>query len=117
LYKTNPLLAWVLAISLFSLAGIPPTAGFFGKFFLLIAGAAKDNYALIIIAALNMVVSLYYYLVVVKTIFLHGDESPIEKLPVPILSRIALLICVAGMVALGLLGNVYDFIQSVCSNL
>jgi len=116
LYKTNPLLAWVLAISLFSLAGIPPTAGFFGKFFLLIAGAARNNYSLIIIAALNMVVSLYYYLVLVKTIFLNGDDSKMETLPIPMLSRIALLICVAGILVLGLYGNVYDYIQSVCSN-
>ena len=65
-YKTNRLLSWVLAISLFSLAGIPPTAGFFGKFFLLFAGAGKGNYLLIMIAALNMVVSLYYYLKVLK---------------------------------------------------
>jgi len=50
-YKTNPFLAWVMAVSLFSLAGIPPAAGFFGKFFLLIAGAGKGNYVLIVIAA------------------------------------------------------------------
>ena len=41
-YKTNPFLSWVLALALFSLAGIPPTAGFFGKFFLITAGAAKE---------------------------------------------------------------------------
>ena len=80
LYATNPLLSWVITISLFSLAGIPPTAGFFGKFFLLIAGAAKGNYILITIAALNMVVSLYYYLVVVKAIFMDANEHPIERL-------------------------------------
>ena len=55
-YKTNKGLSWVLAIALFSLGGIPPTAGFFGKFFLLLAGAGKGNYLLIIIAALNMVI-------------------------------------------------------------
>jgi NADH-quinone oxidoreductase subunit N len=60
-----------MAISLFSLAGIPPTAGFFGKFFLLMAGAGKGNYVFIGIAALNMVISLYYYLRVIKAIF-HG---------------------------------------------
>ncbi|MES1219139.1 MAG: NADH-quinone oxidoreductase subunit N, partial [Bacteroidota bacterium] len=72
-YKTNPLLSWVLAISLFSLAGIPPTAGFFGKFFLLLAGAGKGNYLLITIAALNMVVSLYYYLKVIKAVFMDDN--------------------------------------------
>ena len=53
-YKTNPFLTWVLTISLFSLGGIPPTAGFFGKFFLIMAGAGKGNYVFITIAALNM---------------------------------------------------------------
>src|SRR6185295_12239647 len=69
-YKTNPLLSWVLTIALFSLAGVPPTAGFFGKFFLLIAGAAQGNYILITIAALNMVISFYYYLRIVRSIFM-----------------------------------------------
>ena len=82
-YKTNPLLSWVLAISLFSLAGIPPTAGFFGKFFLLMAGAGQGNYLLITIAALNMVISFYYYLKVVKAIFMDTNENPIEKLTIP----------------------------------
>jgi hypothetical protein len=59
-YTTNPLLSWILTIALFSLAGVPPTAGFFGKFFLLMAGAAKGNYWLIAIAAINMVVSFYF---------------------------------------------------------
>ena len=59
-YKTNPFLSWVITIALFSLAGVPPTAGFFGKFFLLMAGAGQGNYILITIAALNMIVSLYY---------------------------------------------------------
>src|SRR5436190_24256297 len=50
LYKTNPFLSWVLTLSLFSLAGIPPTAGFFGKLFLLTAGASQGSYVLITIA-------------------------------------------------------------------
>jgi NADH-quinone oxidoreductase subunit N len=59
LYKTNPFLSWMLAIALFSLAGIPPTAGFFGKLFLLTAGSVKGNFWLILIAGLNMVISLF----------------------------------------------------------
>ncbi|HWR33229.1 MAG TPA: NADH-quinone oxidoreductase subunit N, partial [Chitinophagaceae bacterium] len=53
LYKTNPFLTWILTLALFSLAGIPPTAGFFGKLFLITAGAAKANYGFIIAVALN----------------------------------------------------------------
>ena len=59
LYARSPLLAWALALALFSLAGIPPTAGFFGKLFLLMSGASRGNYWYIAVAALNMIISLY----------------------------------------------------------
>jgi len=112
-YKTNPGLSWVLAISLFSLAGIPPTAGFFGKFFLLMAGAGQRNYLLISIAALNMVVSLYYYLKVVKAVFMDANENPIEKLFIPASPKLALFICMAGIVLTGLMSYVYEYIFSL----
>ncbi len=112
-YKTNPVLAWVLAISLFSLAGIPPTAGFFGKFFLIMAGAGQGNYLLITIAALNMVVSLYYYLRIVKAIFMDSNENPIKKLIVPASPKLALFICMTGVILTGLIGYVYDYIFSI----
>ncbi len=108
LHRTNPALAWVLAISLFSLAGIPPTAGFFGKFFLLIAGAAHGNYVLIAIAALNMVISLYYYLRVVKTMFIDQPATPAPALIVSWMPKTALVICVAGMVLTGLISWFYN---------
>jgi len=112
-YKTNPLLSWVLAISLFSLAGIPPTAGFFGKFFLLLAGAGKGNYLLITIAALNMVVSLYYYLKVIKAIFMDSNDNPVEKIKTGLLPKIAMIICVAGILITGLLSGAYNYIYSL----
>jgi len=114
-YKTNPLLSWVLAISLFSLAGIPPTAGFFGKFFLLMAGAGQGNYILITIAALNMIVSLFYYLKVVKAIFMDENEAPIEKLTIPASPKLALFICITGIVLTGLMSYVYEYIYSLTS--
>jgi len=113
LYATNPLLSWVIAISLFSLAGIPPTAGFFGKFFLLMAGAGKGNYVFIGIAALNMVISLYYYLRVIKAIFMDVNPQPIPKLRIHPLPAVALLVCVTGVVVTGLIGCVYDYIYSL----
>ncbi|MFI5219823.1 MAG: NADH-quinone oxidoreductase subunit N [Bacteroidia bacterium] len=112
-YKTNPMLSWVLTISLFSLAGIPPTAGFFGKLFLLTAGAGKGNYLLITIAALNMVVSLYYYLKVVKAIFMDKNENPVEKISAGTSSNIALLICVTGIIIIGFIPQIYSFIYSL----
>ncbi len=110
-YKTNPALSWVLALSLFSLAGIPPAAGFFGKFFLLLAGAAKGNYWLIGVAALNMVVSLYYYLKVVKAMFMDANENPIEKIKTGIQPKIALVICMAGIIVTGIASGAYGFIH------
>ena len=101
-YKTNRLLSWVLAISLFSLAGVPPMAGFFGKFFLLFAGAGKGNYLLIVIAALNMVVSLYYYLKVIKTMFMDSNENPIEKIHSNWQPKMAMAICIGGILITGL---------------
>jgi NADH-quinone oxidoreductase subunit N len=112
-YKTNPLLSWVLTIGLFSLAGIPPTAGFFGKFFLLLAGAGKGNYWLITIAALNMVVSLYYYLRIVKAIFMDTNENPIEKVHASWPPKIAMIICVAGILVSGLASGGYQYIYSL----
>lgn len=108
LNKTNPFLSWVMAISLFSLAGIPPTAGFFGKFFLLMAGASKGNFVLITIAALNMVIALYYYLVIVKAIFIDEAIQPIDKIAVPFYPKLAMIICVAGIIIIGFVPWIYD---------
>lgn len=116
-YTTNPLLSWILTIALFSLAGVPPTAGFFGKFFLLMAGASKGNYWLIGVASLNMVISFYYYLRVVKAIFMEDNEHPIARLSIPFPVKLALYICVAGIVLTGLLGSVYDYIYSLSTGL
>ena len=112
-YKTNPALSWVLTIGLFSLAGIPPTAGFFGKFFLLMAGAGKGNYLLITIAALNMVIALYYYLRIIKAIFMDGNDNPIEKVKAGWSPKIAMVICVAGIIITGLASGAYNFIYSL----
>ncbi|MBI1342934.1 MAG: NADH-quinone oxidoreductase subunit NuoN [Terrimonas sp.] len=111
-YQTNPLLSWVLAISLFSLAGIPPTAGFFGKFFLLLAGAGKGNYIWITIAALNMVLSLYYYLRVIRALFMEKQEQPIPKINAGWSPKIAMIICVGGIIVTGLFSGGYTYIHS-----
>jgi NADH-quinone oxidoreductase subunit N len=113
LYKTNPALTWILTIALFSLAGVPPTAGFFGKFFLLMSGAGKGNYVLITIAALNMVISFYYYLRIVKAMFMDANETPVEKLSLPIFPKLALYACIAGIIATGFVSYVYDYIHSL----
>nr|MDQ6904511.1 NADH-quinone oxidoreductase subunit N [Bacteroidota bacterium] len=113
LYKTNPLLSWIMALALFSLAGIPPTAGFFGKLFLLTAGAANANYGFVLIAALNMIVSLYYYLRVMRSMFMDKNEQPIEKINIYPSTKFALVICCTGIIFVGMLSWIYDYIQSL----
>jgi len=113
LYKTNPFLVWILTLALFSLAGIPPTAGFFGKLFLLTAGASKGTYWFIAIAALNMVISLYYYLRIVRAMFMDKNEQPIEKINTNPATKFALILCAAAIVLVGLLSWIYDYIQSL----
>ena len=83
------------------------------KFFLIMAGAGKGNYTLIVIAALNMIVSLYYYLRVVKAMFMDKNEQPIEKLVINNYTKLALFICVAGIVATGFVSWIYDYIYSL----
>ncbi len=112
-YKTNPVAGWIMAISLFSLAGIPPTAGFFGKMFLVTAGAAKGNYFIVIIAVLNMVVSLYYYLRIVKAIFVDENKEPVARLTGSTNLKITLVICMAGVILTGFASMLYDYINSL----
>ncbi|MDR3715689.1 MAG: NADH-quinone oxidoreductase subunit N [Puia sp.] len=112
-YKSHPALSWVLAISLFSLAGIPPTAGFFGKFFLLLAGAGKAHYWLIALAALNMVISLYYYLRIVKAMFMDESREPVEKMRTGMPAKIALTVCVGGILVTGLASGAYQYMHSL----
>jgi NADH-quinone oxidoreductase subunit N len=116
-YKTNPVLSWIITIALFSLAGVPPTAGFFGKFFLLFAGAGKGNFLFISIAALNMIISFYYYLRIVKTIFMDENLKPIEKITIPLMPRLALYTCLVGIMAVGFISYIYDYIHSLSSGL
>ncbi len=113
LYKTNPWLTWVMAISLFSLAGIPPAAGFFAKFFLLLAGAARDNWPLLIVAALNMVVALYYYLIVIKAMFTGTNEQPIPTIKEGAFPMAGMVLCVAGVLLAGMYGGVFEYITNL----
>jgi NADH-quinone oxidoreductase subunit N len=113
LYRTNPFLSWVMALALFSLAGIPPTAGFFGKLFLLTSGASKGAYWFIIIAALNMIISLYYYLRVVRAMFMEGNAQPIEHIRGSHPVNLALGFCATGIVLVGIVSWTYEYIQGL----
>ena len=113
LYHTNPRLSLIMTLALFSLAGIPPVAGFFGKFFLFTAAAEKGYYLLVFIAVLNTIISLYYYLLVVKAMFINKNETAIEKFKSDFLTRFALGICVAGIAATGFASIIFEAIKNL----
>jgi NADH-quinone oxidoreductase subunit N len=113
LYRTNPGLSLIMLLSLFSLAGIPPFAGFFGKFFLFTAAAQKGFYVLVLIAVLNTIISLYYYLLVVKAMFINKSDNPIEKFRSDFPTRFALGICIAGIVITGFASIIFEAIKNM----
>ncbi len=78
LHRRSPLLALALMVSLFSLAGIPPTIGFTGKFLVFVAAIERGYIALVIIAMINVVISLYYYLLAIRAAYLL---EPAVELP------------------------------------
>lgn len=112
-YSTNPRLSLIMLISLFSLAGIPPVAGFFGKFFLFTAAASKGLYILVLIAVINATLSLYYYLLVVKAMFINKNETPIAALTSTVYEKTALALCVTGVLLIGFVSGVYEYIESL----
>ena len=110
-YQTNPRLSLVMLLSLFSLAGIPPVAGFFGKFFLFAAAAEKGYYWLVLFAVVNTIISLYYYLRVVKAMFIDRSDEPIVKISSDFLTRMSIAISVLGIVAAGVFSQVFDWVN------
>ncbi len=100
-------------LSLFSLAGIPPIAGFFGKFFLFTSAGSQGYFILILIAVLNATVSLYYYLGVVRAMFINKSDTPIPYFRSSNFMRLSLLLCVAGLVFIGFAGGIFEYIMSV----
>lgn len=112
-YQTNPRLSLIMLLALFSLAGIPPVAGFFGKFFLFTAAAAQGFYILVFIAVINATISLYYYLLVVKAMFINKNEKPVAPLTSTWQEKLAFTICLAGIAAIGFVSGVYDYIAAL----
>ncbi len=111
LYKTNTRLAFTMMLAMFSLAGIPPFAGFFSKFFIFTSAINQGSvaiYVLVLIALINTIISLYYYLLVVKAMFISQDDCTIATFRSACSERFALWVCVAGIVGLGIVSCVYN---------
>ncbi len=113
LYSTNPKLSLLMMLSLFSLAGIPPVAGFFGKFFLFASAASAGYYWLVFIAVLNATISLYYYLLVVKAMFINKNEKPLAYFKSDLATRAGLVLSALGIFVLGFWSQIYEIINSL----
>jgi NADH-quinone oxidoreductase subunit N len=108
LYSTNPKLAFLMTLALFSLAGIPPFAGFFSKFFIFAAAFHGGFHLLVFIALVNTVLSLYYYLKIVKAMYINKSDEPIAAFRSDNYTRASLVICTLGIVVLSVVSAVYE---------
>jgi NADH-quinone oxidoreductase subunit N len=93
LSRTNPLLAFFFAMFLFSLAGIPPLAGFFAKFYVFIAAIKAGLFTLAVIGVLTSVVGAFYYLTIIKVMYF---DEPLEKLD-PMRMELRTVLAVSGL--------------------
>ncbi len=102
LYRRSPLLAMALMVAIFSLAGIPPTIGFTGKFLVFIAALEKGYFSLVLIAMINVVISLYYYLMILRAAYLMepGEDQADIQLSTP--NKVLTGVLVAVMVVVGI---------------
>ena len=114
LYATNPKLAFLMTLALFSLGGIPPFAGMFSKFFVFMAAAQQGSvfaYGVVFVALINTVISLYYYLLIVKAMYIKKTDTPLPTFASGLNTKIALALCTAGIVLFGVCSVVYDWIE------
>src|SRR5262245_1329416 len=81
LARTKPTMAFFFAMLLFSLAGIPPLAGFFAKFYVFLAAIQAGLFTLAVIGVITSVVGSYYYLAIVKTMYFDEPAKPFEPMP------------------------------------
>ena len=113
LYQTNPKLAFLMTLALFSLAGIPPFAGMFSKFFVFMAAAQQGSfwaYFVVFVALVNTVVSLYYYLLIVKAMYIKPNDNPLPTFKTDVNTRVALALCTAGIALFGICSCLYDYL-------
>ena len=120
-YQTNPKLAFLMTLALFSLGGIPPFAGMFSKFFIFMAAVQDADlstsvgawaYIVLFIALINTVISLYYYLLIVKAMYIKKSENPWPTFKSHTNTKLALAVCTAGVVLFGVCYMVFDWIHA-----
>lgn len=112
LHKTNPWLSFAMTLAMFSLAGIPPFAGFFSKILIFTSVTASNSmalYMLVLVALINTIISLYYYLLVVKAMWIKPGDAKIEAFKSDNCQRLALWLSIAGIIFFGLVPQIYQY--------
>ncbi len=110
LLKKNPFLSFSFAILLFSLAGIPPLSGFFGKLYILISAIESKLYVLSVIAVLTSIISAFYYLRIIKVIFF---DKPINDIYINIPAISRLIIFITLIISIFLIIFLSDFLEII----
>ena len=112
-YNSHKFLAVILMLGLFSLAGIPPAAGFFGKLFLFTSGVQSASLVWLLVAGLNLVISLYYYMRVVRIMFSDNADAPLAPIQLSMFPKVSLIICGVGILVTGYFGGLYDYLLKI----
>ena len=116
---SRPMLGLAMTFFMFSLAGIPPTGGFFGKYVIFKAAIESQQYTLAVIGMLNAAVAAFYYLRIIMTMYMREAEEGAEQpLPVPLAVGAVLILSAAGVIYLGIApGRLLDLIAGLAHNL
>jgi len=105
LAKKNPLLAIAMSLFMVSLAGFPPTAGFFGKLFVFYAAIKKGYILITILAVIASIISVYFYLRVIVMMYFHEDELDLQPVIHKGMGILVTVSCVM-VVAIGLFPSI-----------
>ena len=119
LHKTNPWLSFAMTLAMFSLAGIPPFAGFFSKILIFTSVTSTNSWALymlVLVALINTIISLYYYLLVVKAMWISPDVPKVGAIKTFRCEKVALWLCVAGIIFFGLVPYIYQYCYDAVVN-
>ena len=119
LHKSNPWLSFAMTLAMFSLAGIPPFAGFFSKILIFTSVTSTNSWALymlVLVALINTIISLYYYLLVVKAMWISPDEPKVGAIKTFRCEKVGLWLCVAGIIFFGLVPFIYQYCYDAVVN-
>ena len=117
LSKTNPAMALALLVFLFSMAGIPPLAGFFGKYYVFAAAVAEGLYILAVVGILTSVIGAFYYLRIVKVMYFDEAVEPLDRAMAPVQRWVMLVSGVITLFFFAVPGPIVDMAQAAAKTL